>query len=253
MNIRHLFAFVLTSACLAPSVAVTQERSVHMRYDAYYLGLPIGKAEFETRLNKAGYAIAGNFASAGLVRIFDQTNGTISINGRFSKGEARPKAYDLRYSSGEKRKRTTIAFDGNKVSSTRNVPELKKRKDKVPLKQSHLTGVADPISASLVNANDPATVCSQTLKVYDGEMRIDLRLSPAPRGEHFSDAAVTCRGNFVPLSGHRPNHSSIKFLRDKAVIRIGFKPVEGTSLYSPSEAVVGTKIGNIHVKARRIR
>ncbi|WP_336055437.1 DUF3108 domain-containing protein [Nitratireductor sp. CH_MIT9313-5] len=253
MKIRHLFALALTGACLAPSAAVTQERSVRMRYDAYYLGLPIGKAEFDTRLNKAGYAISGSFASAGLVRIFDQTNGTISINGRFAGGEVRPSSYDLKYESGKKRKRTTIAFSGEKVSKTTNVPELKKRKDKVPLKKSHLSGVTDPISASLINTSDAASVCRQTLKVYDGEMRIDLKLSPAPRSEHFKQAAVTCRGKFVPLSGHRPNHSSIKFLRDKAVIRIGFNPVEGTSLYSPSEAIVGTKIGNVHVKARRTR
>ncbi|KFB08917.1 DUF3108 domain-containing protein [Nitratireductor basaltis] len=253
MKTRHLFALILAGTCLAPTVAATQERSVRVRYDAYYLGLPIGKAEFDTRLNKAGYAISGSFASAGLVRIFDQTNGRISINGRFAGSEIRPNSYDLKYSSGKKQKRTTIAFDGSKVSKTTNVPELKKRKDKVPLKQDHLTGVADPISASLINTDDAASVCRQTLKVYDGEMRVDLKLSPAPRSESFKQSAVTCRGRFVPLSGHRPNHSSIKFLRDKAVIRIGFNPVEGTSLYSPSEAIVGTKIGNVHVKARRIQ
>jgi len=250
MSFRHgilvftaLFAFTASSAAETPTH--------RMRYDVSLLGLPVARAVFESRVNEAGFAIAGSFASTGLARIFDKTDGTVTVSGRFNGGESRPQAYSLDYLSGKKKQITQIRFDNARVTNTINEPPLRKRgSDWVPLEEAHLRQVADPISALLLPAKDAANICNRTVRVYDGEARVDLVLTPASDGERFPQAEVTCRAQFVPVAGYRPNHSTIVHLRDKARIRIGFAPVNDQALYSPVEASIGTKIGTVHVKAR---
>jgi hypothetical protein len=234
---------------LAPTSAQTEAQ--RMRYDVSLLGLPIARAVFESRINESGFAVAGSFSSAGIARIFDKTDGTVSVTGRFGDGASRPRDYSLEYVSGKKKQITQIRFNGSRVTNTINEPPLKKRGGEwVPLQDDHLQQVADPISALLLPAPTAEGICNRTIRVYDGETRVDLVLTPAAGTEQFRQAEVTCRAQFVPVAGYRPTHSTIVHLRDRANIRIGFARVSQQGLYSPVEASIGTKIGTVHVRAR---
>src|SRR5690606_12297834 len=244
---------VLATAAILVAIAPTyaQTETQRMRYDVSLLGLPIARAVFESRINDSGFAVAGSFSSAGVARIFDKTDGTVSVTGRFGNQASRPQAYSLDYKSGKKKQITQIRFNGSRVTNTVNEPPLKKRGSEwVPLQESHLQEVADPISALLLPAPAAEGICNRTIRVYDGETRVDLVLTPAAEAEQFRQAEVTCRAQFVPVAGYRPTHSTIVHLRDKAGIRIGFGRVSQQGLYSPVEATIGTKIGTVHVRAR---
>lgn len=238
---------------LGTGSAGAEQNSYRVRYDASLFGLPIGRAVFETNFNGSSFAISGNFASAGIARLFDRTDGAVTVTGRIGQNSSQPQSYALNYRSGDKRKRTTVTFSGGTVERTENEPAPEKRGDDwVPVEKEHLSGVADPLSAALLPAADVASVCNRTMRVYDGEIRADLVLSPASAREAFGDMAVTCRAKFVPVAGYRKNHSSIKFLRDKARILVGFNRVEGRDLYSPAQATIATKVGTVHIRAKPI-
>src|SRR5690606_17877850 len=222
-----------------------------MRYDVSSPGLPIARAELESRIKDSGVAVAGPFSSTGDTRIFDKNDGTDSVTGRLGVGSSRPQQYSLDYKSGKKKQITQIRFDGSRVTNTVNEPPLRKRGNEwVPLQESHLQEVADPISALLLPAPYAESICNRTVRVYDGETRVDLVLTPAAGSEQFRQAEVTCSAQFVTVAGYRPTHSTIVQLRDKAKIRIGFDRVSQQGLYSPVEATIGTKIGTVHVRAR---
>ncbi|WP_309086212.1 DUF3108 domain-containing protein [Chelativorans sp.] len=242
---------VLLAAILALSSAhAAAAETYRARYDASLLGLPVGRAFFETRFDGQAFAIAASFASAGIARIFERTDGTVEVSGTMGEEMSRPELYALEYSEGKKRQATTIRFRDGTVTETRNEPPPKKRgEDWVPLAPEHLTGVADPISALLLPVSTDAEVCNRTVRIYDGEIRADIVLQPAPE-ESFRSAAVTCRARFVPVSGYRKTRSSIIFLRDRARIFVGFAPVAGRNLYSPVEATIATKVGTVHIRAR---
>ncbi|MCT7377361.1 DUF3108 domain-containing protein [Chelativorans salis] len=246
---RALVAAIMLASVTSPLPAA--QESFRVRYDASLYGLPIGRAVLESRFEGRGFAIAGSFASAGIARIFDRTDGTVSVNGWMGESASQPKEYRLDYESGKKKKKTAIRFANGRVTETENRPEPKKRgKDWVPVAREHLADVADPLSALLLPVASAAEVCRRTVKVYDGETRADLVLQPATKGEAFSRAAVTCRARFVPVAGYRKDHSSIKYLRDRSRILVGFQPVEGRDLYSPIEATIATKVGTVHIRAR---
>ncbi|WEX10068.1 DUF3108 domain-containing protein [Chelativorans sp. AA-79] len=242
---------LLATALLLAAVSSAGAESYRTHYGASLFGLPVGRATFESRFEGNGFAIAGRFASAGIARLFERTDGTVAVNGVFAGGASHPARYELEYTEGKERQKTVIRFARGAVAETKNEPPLKKRGDDwVPLGREHLSGAADPISALLLPVSSSEEVCSRTIRVYDGEIRADIVLQPATERESFRGAAITCRARFVPVSGYRRNHSSITYLRDRARMFVGFEPVGGRDLYSPVEATIATKIGTVHIRAR---
>ena len=67
----------------------------------------------------------------------------------------------------------------------------------------------------------------------------------------YGDEAVTCSAKFVPVSGYRPDSSSLAYLKNRSRITIAFAPLGKTGIYAPVYATVGTKIGTVTVTARR--
>lgn len=232
------------------AVAPASAKDFSTRYDMWLYGIPVGRADFNSRFENGHFAVSGRFRSAGLARIFEAVDGTVSVNGRIAGSGARPSDYELDYVSGDDRQKTVIRYDGRKARAARNTPKLKHGKTWVEVEPKHLVDAADPLSALLVGADTPAGVCKRTVKLYDGELRLDLVMRPAPPGDALKSGAVTCRVTFKPVSGFRPNHSTVRYLRDKASMVVAFAPVEGTRLYSPVEATVGTKVGTLWIKAR---
>jgi hypothetical protein len=241
-------------ALAAPATAETQ--NFRSDYSVSLYGVPIARSQFQSWIGEDRFKVEGSLSSAGLAKVFDDTKGTTSASGRFGKDGVRPDAYVVNYTSGKKKKKTAISFAGGDVTATENVPEPKKRSRKwVEVGEDDLKAVADPISATLVRAEGLDDVCNRTLKIYDGQLRADLKLShvetrPVRTGGYEGDA-VTCRARFVPVSGYRKGSDSLEFLAKKSKILIAFAPLGDTGVYAPVKASVGTEIGTIHIEAQR--
>ena len=125
----------------------------------------------------------------------------------------------------------------------------------VALAQGDLRSTTDPISGTMVRAASLDDVCNRTLKIYDGEMRADLKLAFAGRtkaeAQGYKGAAVTCSAKFIPVSGYRADRDAIQFLKNKSRIRITFAPLGDTSVYAPIHASATTEIGTVTISARR--
>jgi hypothetical protein len=251
MNMRPLILIAALSAA-APAAA----ESFSADYSVSLFGLPVAKSSFTTRIEGDRFEMSGSLSSAGVAKIFDDTEGTTSASGRFAEGSVRPESYVVSYTSGKKKKKTVISFSDGDVTKTENVPPLKKRKNYVALGEGDLKSVADPLSATLVKAESLEEVCDRTVKIYDGEMRADLKLSTVAMEplwpSSYDGEAITCQARFVPVSGYRKGKDSIEFLKDKARIMIAFAPLGTTGVYAPVQASVSTEIGTIRIEAQRL-
>ena len=120
---------------------------------------------------------------------------------------------------------------------------------------SDLLTVADPIAATLVQADSLDEVCSGTIKMFDGEMRADLALTYVSKGKvdvpGYKGDTVTCRMRFKPVSGYRKSKRALDYLKNESRIMVAFAPLGKTGIYAPIHATVGTQIGTITVAARR--
>ena len=153
-------------------------------YSLSFLGLTLARANFDSRIDEKSYEINGSVASAGLGAIFDDTRGTLSAVGRFSGSGARPELFRADYVSGKKASVVDIRFsDGNVTNVTIVPPPRKRGQDWLPLGPDDLLAVADPIAATLVQANSLDEVCNGTIKMFDSELRADLSLTFVSKGK----------------------------------------------------------------------
>lgn len=250
---RFLAALSLAAlAFIAPAAAGTH--AFRADYSVTLLGLPVASASFDSRFEGDRFTIRGSVSSAGLARIFDHTKGTTTVEGAIRNGAVLPASFDADYASGRKKGRTAIRFSGDAVTSVVNEPQKKRNpKTWVAVSQDHLKAVLDPLSSAIVPAAGPEEVCARTIRFFDGELRADLKLSPAGEAAGGTKGGrVTCAARFVPVAGYRTDRRQIDYLRDKSRIAVTFAPLGATGLYAPVAASVGTRIGTLRIAATRI-
>ncbi|GAA2831926.1 uncharacterized protein DUF3108 [Aminobacter aminovorans] len=253
---RLLPVLLAVSLALLPSPLLAAGKSFSGDYSLSFLGIPVAKATFDSSYEGNSYVVKGKVSSAGLAAFFDDTRGTISSRGSFGDGRTKPRAFRADYVSGKVSSLVAVGFSGDRVVSTEVVPAPRKRgKTWIPLGANDLRGVADPIAATVIRAPSLDKVCGRTVKIYDGELRADLRLTEVSRKtmsvKGFAGETVTCRMGFQPVSGYRTDKKALTFLRDRSRIMVTFAPLGKTGIYAPIYATVSTQIGTITVKARR--
>ena len=246
-----LAGITLSLACLAPASAAT----FNSAYTISLYGLTVARSNFATQMDDKSYSINGNLKSAGLAEIFDDTKGTITSRGVVAKSGMVPASYIVNYVSGNKNKNTTLGFANGNVVSTSNTPALAKRGNWVDVLPAHLKAVADPLTVLVIKASSLADTCTKTVKAFDGEIRVDMALSPI--GETtvdtagYSGPAMKCGLRFMPVSGYRKGKKQIDYLAKSQSISVTFAPMGNSGFYAPVLAAVPTQIGTVSIRASR--
>ena len=260
LGMRFRFCAIVLSAALAvPLTAAAGEpaKVFSTEYSVSFYGLTVARSTVVSKVSGDRYTIDSTVESTGLATFFAKTQAKTSAKGRYDRTGVKPEGYQVSYVYGKKAKRTGLRFADGKVVSVSNVPALPKRgPDWVPVRSKDLRAVFDPLSAVLVPARDPASVCNRTLKAFDGEIRANLALSYVGTGKvSIGDEerdAVTCAAHFKPIAGYRPANKSLQYLQTKSRIELKFAQLGETGLYAPIQASVTTKVGTFSIRAQQI-
>lgn len=252
---RPLAVAALVLAAVAPGSAAYRTPTYRGEYTLSFLGLPVGRVTFDSRIDSKSYSIEGKASAAGLGAIFYDTTGKLTATGRFTDG-VQADRFRAEYRYDDKPTLVDIRFSGGDVVKVINDPPLKKRgKNWVPIGPGDLKSAVDPIAATLVKADRLDDVCKGGARMFDGELRADLALSFASKGEMsfegFEGPTITCRLKFTPAAGYRKGRRALEFLRTKSRIMVTFAQIGETGVYAPVYATIGTQIGTITVRARR--
>ncbi|MER8868926.1 DUF3108 domain-containing protein [Mesorhizobium sp. M0814] len=248
---------VLMAVALSTTVSAAEPQSFTGEYSVSFLGLSVAKAKFSSHYEGDTYSIEGSVSAAGLATLFDDTRGTISSKGKISGKQLQPQAFHADYTSGKKASMIDIQFANGVVTSTKVVPKPKKRNPEnwIPLVGSHLVSVLDPMAATVIHADSLDQVCGRTVKLYDGEMRADLKLTYESKGSisvtGYKGDTVTCRLGFEPVAGYRKNRKALNYLKKRSRIMVTFAPVGQSGVYAPIRATVSTQIGPLTISAER--
>jgi hypothetical protein len=255
----HMKTRITTLATIGLAVAFVlpaHAETFKSEYVVSLFGLSVAKSNFTTRVDAKAYEISGNLKSAGLAELFDDTQGTITARGSLASAKVQPSSYAVNYVSGKKKKRTALSFAKGGVVSVENTPAIKKRDPWIEVQPDHLRTAFDPLSAFMVRSASLGAVCNNTLRIFDGEVRADLKL--APIGETkvqtagYSGPGMTCAIRMVPISGYRKGKKQIEYLRKSTNMSVTFIPIGSTGLYAPALAKVGTQIGTVTIRAKRL-
>lgn len=252
---RGLLAAAAACGVLAAAGAEAAERSFRAEYVVSLFGLPIARADFDSSFGEHRFSIDGTLSSSGIARLFDKTTGTTSVRGVIGRDGVSPRTFRSAYTSGRKSSRTTIRFKGDRVIEAKNQPRRRKLPESwVRVTKKDLASVFDPITATLIRARSASEVCGRTLRVFDGEMRADLKLTHRSTGtmRGFDGEAVTCDARIVPVAGYRKGHKQLDYLATRSRVSITFVKLADTGFYTPADASIGTQVGTVRVTARKI-
>ena len=243
-------------ASISYAGALDAPQTYYSSYSATLLGLPVATSKFKTVIAGNKFNVEGKLRSAGLVRLFERTDGTMSARGSFGKSGPRSNAFALSYVSGKKASRSEVAFDGVNAISTKLKPAPRSgRSGYVHIKPKHRRSVVDPLTAVLIKADGLGSVCNRTLPIFNGRVRADLTLSGGKQGRMkvpgFSGKTITCNAKVTPIAGHRAGHKSIEYLKNSAKIRMTFAQIGSTDIYAPIKASARTTIGRVSIRATK--
>ena len=255
MNGRGLIAGAAASLALVGSAGTLSSAEIQHRtdYSIRLSGLPVATASFRSQFNGNRYSISGSLHSAGLADIFASTRGTTSVSGIVSRDRLRATSYSVTYRSGKRGRAIDVTFRNGNVVHASMVPARKKPDNWVPVSNADMRSVLDPISGLIIPAG--SRVCPKTLPIFDGESRMDLRLTSKGTKpfttEGFQGEAVVCGIRFIPKSGYRKGRDDVEYLRRLKTMEIWFAKAEGANVYAPVYVQIPTKLGSVTVSATR--
>ena len=217
----------------------------------------LGDFRFTTLLNGANYQMRGEGHFSMLGGLIYNWQGTTGSSGKLTNLGPEPAAYALNYVDGGESAQLHVSFNGGAVTQVLMLPKRKPTSRAIPIKKEQLAGVLDPLTALFLRAHSDnpdgdLKVCDQTIPVFDGDWRFDLRLSPkrrvrlrkeTPTG--YSGYAAICRVKFIPISGYRPDDPDIKLMSQSDAIEVWLVSLPGTAMYFPYRIVLPTDAGSV--------
>ena len=160
---------------------------VNAVYSITFNGFDIGTFEFNSAVNGQAYALTGDAKLSALLGAFTW-RGTTKTSGAIGRDQPRPAGYTFSYAGTGKTGSVQLGFAGDAVSNVSVLPLMPPpQTPTVPLREPHLKGVLDPLSAvmALSRATAP-NPCDRKLAIFDGKQRFDLLLS-FKRQEHVRE------------------------------------------------------------------
>lgn len=248
----------LLAACVSLSASGplrAAETAHETDYTISLAGLPIARASFHTIFNDDRYSISGKLSSAGLADVLSSTSGQTSVTGTIERDKLSATDYSLRYKSGRKSRAIDVSFENGTVTSATLRPERRIPKNWVPVTKADMIDVVDPLSGLIFPAD--SKVCPKTLPVFDGESRMDFKLSAKGskpfKTDGFSGDVIVCGVKFVPRSGYKKGRSDVEYLKRLEDMEIWFAKAEAANVYAPVYVRVPTKYGPVTVWATRFK
>ena len=246
---------LIISAVVAsmPSLASADMLRHETQYRVSLAGLPIARADFKTEVTGKQFTIRGDITSAGLADLVTSIDARTDVTGVVNDSKLQATHYTLFYKSGKRERTYDVAYTNGNVTSNSITPEPKRPDTWVPITESDLKSVLDPISGMIFPITPSLNLCNQTLAVFDGEMRMDLKLSP--KGSHpfstegFKGKTIACGVRFTPKSGYKSTRKDYLYLAKSDDMEIWFAKADTMNVYAPVYVRIPTQYGTVTITA----
>jgi hypothetical protein len=256
--IVSLAAFVLGDTCA--SRAYAWPALVRAVYEVNFNGFTVGTFEFVSQAEEQSYTLTGNAQLTLLLGAFTWIGETRSFGLIANDDSPKPAAFSFDFrTNNNKSGSTKVDFANGGVFDVRHSPPAILKPDTVPLREPHLKGVLDPLSAIMVVARyanpDP---CDHRLPIFDGKERFDLVLSykgqvkvseQQPSGQPA--IAYVCRVKYRPIAGHKVDAES-SHLATSDAIEVSLRPIPSANVLIPYQITIPTLIGYATIVAKRV-
>lgn len=228
---------------------------VDATYEISIAGWGIARATLDFTLDKQGRYEADLFMRPkGVATIVTAVRTTVTAKGSATRGRVLPSNYTVSAEEINRPVSVSMQMSSGNVSALRARPPLRERPGRVPVTNAHRRGIVDPLSSGLMPAQaaDARDACDNTLQIFDGWTRYDVKLYYKGRrnvqAEGFSGTASVCGARWVPVAGHRPQKPEVQYLARNKALEVTMVPLTGTGYAIPWGVKIGTPNGEILIE-----
>ena len=234
--------------------------TAHMRvqYAVTFNGFEVGSVAFEAQAAEQSYSLSASAHLSVLLGVVSWEGETRS-SGAIAKEATRPAAYSFDFKSRIGVGSTTIAFAEDAVSSITQLPPAPVNPDAIPLREDHLKGVVDPLTALLLLSRGAGgNPCPRRIPIFDGRERFDLLFSykgQIPVVEQAASGqpgiAVLCKVRYLPIAGHKVD-ADTQFMAGNEEIEVALRPIPTAHVFVPYQITIPTRLGTAALMAKRV-
>jgi hypothetical protein len=226
-------------------------------YDINFNGFNVGTFEFQSQAERQSYTLFGNAKLSVLLGAFSWDAETRSF-GLIVNQAPKPASFSFDFKSSLRTGSTKLGFANGAVSDISHLPPEMPRPDTVPLREQHLKGVVDPLSAIMMLARASANPCDRRIPIFDGKERFDLVFSykgerkvveQAPSGQ--PGLAYVCRVRYLPIAGHKIDTETSHMAANND-IEVALRPVPSANVLIPYQVSIPTMAGSATIVSKRV-
>ena len=228
-------------------------------YDINFNGFNVGSFEFHSQAERQSYTLLGNAKLSVLLGAFSWDAETRSF-GLLVNQSPKPASFTFDYKSSLRNGSTKLGFANGAVTDISHLPPEMPRPDTVPLREQHLKGVVDPLSAIMMLARgSSANPCDRRIPIFDGKERFDLVFSYKGERKVVEQAAQRsaqrrpCLPRALPAD-RRPQgrqrdelHGGQQRHRDCML-----RPVPSANVLIPYQVSIPTMAGSATIVSKRV-
>lgn len=251
---------VVLCLLLGPSMGWAHGWPTNIRaaYDVSFNGFTVGTFEFSAQSEDESYSFFGNAKLTLLLGAFNWTGETRSF-GLIENNAPKPAAFSFDFWANAKTGSTKVDFDNGKVADIKHSPPALPKPGVVPLREQHLKGVIDPLSAIMVVARvSNPNPCERRLPIFDGKERFDLVMTykgqmkvseQQPSGQPAM--AHVCKVKYHPIAGHKVD-AEHSYVATTDGIELALRPVPSANVMVPYQITIPTLFGYATIVSRRV-
>ena len=151
-----------------------------------------------------------------------------------------------------------MSLDAGNVKAVEIFPPFEDKEGRVPVTAANKRNILDPATALIMAVPEgqplvgPAA-CNRTIPVYDGYVRFDVTLHYVGERhvavEGYSGPVSVCAARYTPVSGHKRDSKSTKFMAENTDIEAWLAPIERAHVVVPFHVALMTLAGTAVIDA----
>jgi hypothetical protein len=241
-----------------PGMAPGRADEFRARYTVGLIGFPIGEAAAAGSLGPAGYRIDLNVKLTGVAAMVANVKLALVATGALRRGGVAPSTYATTSANSQGSRTVRMSLDAGNVKAVEIFPPFEDKEGRVPVTAANKRNILDPATALIMAVPEgqplvgPAA-CNRTIPVYDGYVRFDVTLHYVGTRhvavDGYSGPVSVCAARYTPVSGHKRDSKSTKFMAENRDIEAWLAPIERAHVVVPFHVAIMTLAGTAVIDA----
>jgi hypothetical protein len=235
------------------------EGKLDASYTISFARLEVGDIFATVVFGDSDYAISARGRAGGVMKALIDGEGSFAARGTLKDGYPLPTTFTSKIVSSVETSEVTMVLDEGRVKELTAIPPP--NTNAVPVTEANRQGIVDPLTAMLFSTavggeSLSQAACRQTLPIFDGRQRFDLKLGfkrmdkvTAEKG--YAGPVVVCSVTYEPIAGHRSSAALVKYLSEGREMEMALAPIAGTRFLVPFRVSAVSMIANLVIVANR--